>query len=160
MEKKIPIKNYFIVVLIAILTISLTFCLMITYNNKEKNTLSFVSQVKENELDSYITERQEVVIYKASSNNKNIKELEKDLKKYTEEKNLKDFYVYLDLKNVSASFYSKFYVKYLKEDYNKIFEIKEPSIIIIRNGKIASYLNSINNINEVEDFFKKNEVLE
>ena len=99
MEKKIPIKNYFIVVLIAILTISLTFCLMITYNNKEKNTLSFVSQVKENELDSYITERQEVVIYMASSNNKNIKELEKDLKKYTEEKNLKDFYVYLDFRD-------------------------------------------------------------
>lgn len=160
MEKKIPIKNYFIVVLLIILTVSLTFYLMITYNNKDSKSLSFVSQVKENELDSYITERQEVIIYMSSSNNKYIKEFENELKKYTEDKNLKDLYVYLDLNDVSSNFYNEFYVKYLKESYTGTFEIKEPTIVIIRNGKIDSYLNNINDVNQVKDFFEKNEVLE
>lgn len=160
MEKKIPIKNYFIVVLLIILTVSLTFYLMMTYNNKDNKSLSFVSQVKENELDSYITERQEVIIYMSSSNNKDTKGFENELKKYTEDKNLKDLYVYLDLNDVSSNFYNEFYVKYLNESYTGTFEIKEPTIVIIRNGKIDSYLNNINDVDQVKEFFEKNEVLE
>ena len=160
MEKKIPIKNYVIVVLLIILTVSLTFYLMITYNSKDSKSLSFVSQVKENELDSYITERQEVIIYMSSSNNKYIKEFENELKKYTEDKNLKDLYVYLDLNDVSSNFYNEFYVKYLNESYTGTFEIKEPTIVIIRNGKIDSYLNNINDVDQVKELFEKNEVLE
>jgi len=158
--KKIPLKNYFIVGFLIIFTIFLTFYLMKKYDSVKVKEINFVSEVKENELDSYITERQEVIIYMASSNNKGLDTFNKDLKKYTEDKNLKDLYVYLDLKNVSSNFYNKFNIKYLKEADNSVFNIKEPTFVIIRNGKMDSYLNNINSIEQVKEFFKKNEVLE
>lgn len=158
--KKIPLKNYFIVGFLIIFTIFLTFYLMKKYDSVKVKEINFVSEVKENELDSYITERQEVIIYMASSNNKELDKFNKDLKKYTEDKNLKDLYVYLDLKNVSSNFYNKFNIKYLKEADNSVFNIKEPTFVIIRNGKMDSYLNNINSIEQVKEFFKKNEVLE
>ena len=158
--KKIPLKNYFIVGFLIIFTIFLTFYLMKKYDSVKVKKINFVSEVKENELDSYITERQEVIIYMASSNNKELDTFNKDLKKYTEDKNLKDLYVYLDLKNVSSNFYNKFNIKYLKEADNSVFNIKEPTFVIIRNGKMDSYLNNINSIEQVKEFFKKNEALE
>ena len=158
--KKIPLKNYFIVGFLIIFTIFLTFYLMKKYDSVKVKEINFVSEVKENELDSYITERQEVIIYMASSNNKELDTFNKDLKKYTEDKNLKDLYVYLDLKNVSSNFYNKFNIKYLKEADNSVFNIKEPTFVIIRNGKMDGYLNNINSIEQVKEFFKKNEVLE
>lgn len=158
--KKIPLKNYFIVGFLIIFTIFLTFYLMKKYDSVKVKEINFVSEVKENELDSYITERQEVIIYMASSNNKELDTFNKNLKKYTEDKNLKDLYVYLDLKNVSSNFYNKFNIKYLKEADNSVFNIKEPTFVIIRNGKMDSYLNNINSIEQVKEFFKKNEVLE
>lgn len=158
--KKIPLKNYFIVGFLIIFTIFLTFYLMKKYDSVKVKEINFVSEVKENELDSYITERQEVIIYMASSNNKGLDTFNKDLKKYTEDKNLKDLYVYLDLKNVSSNFYNKFNIKYLKEADNSVFNIKEPTFVIIRNGKMDSYLNNINSIEQVKEFFKNNEVLE
>ncbi len=158
--KKIPLKNYFIVGFLIIFTIFLTFYLMKKYDSVKVKKINFVSEVKENELDSYITERQEVIIYMASSNNKELDTFNKDLKKYTKDKNLKDLYVYLDLKNVSSNFYNKFNIKYLKEADNSVFNIKEPTFVIIRNGKMDSYLNNINSIEQVKEFFKKNEVLE
>ena len=158
--KKIPLKNYFIVGFLIIFTIFLTFYLMKKYDSVKVKKINFVSEVKENELDSYITERQEVIIYMASSNNKELDTFNKDLKKYTKDKNLKDLYVYLDLKNVSSNFYNKFNIKYLKEADNSVFNIKEPTFVIIRNGKMDCYLNNINSIEQVKEFFKKNEVLE
>lgn len=161
MEKKIPKKNYIIVALISIFTILLTLFLMNKYNsNKTSENITFVSEIKENELNNYVTERQEVIIYMSSSTNENIKELENDLEKYTKKKNLKDEYVYLDLSKVDSNFYNEFYINYLNESYTGKFKIEEPSLIIIRNGKVESYLNKINNINQIKLFFEKNGVLE
>lgn len=161
MEKKIPKKNYVIVILISVFTILLTFFLMNKYNNnKSVESITFVSEIKENELNNYVTERQEVIIYMSSSNNENIKELEEDLEKYTKKKNLKDEYVYLDLSKVDSNFYNEFYINYLNESYSGKFKIEEPSIVIIRNGKLESYLNNINSINQIKLFFEKNGVLE
>lgn len=78
--KKIPLKNYFIVGFLIIFTIFLTFYLMKKYDSVKVKEINFVSEVKENELDSYITERQEVIIYMASSNNKGLDTFNKDLK--------------------------------------------------------------------------------
>jgi len=161
MEKKIPKKNYIIVILISVFTILLTFFLMNKYNsNKTIENITFVSEIKENELNNYVTERQEVIIYMSSSTNENIKDLESDLEKYTKKKNLKDEYVYLDLSKVNSNFYNEFYINYLNESYSGKFKIEEPTIVIIRNGKVESYLNKINNINQIKLFFEKNGVLE
>lgn len=159
MDKKVPKKNYLILLLLIITTILLTLFLMKTYNNKKKHVskISFVSEIKANELDTYITESQEAIIYFTKVENE---KLENELEEFTKEKNLSDKYVYIDLNIVEDKFYDEFYVKYLKESYNGDFEIIEPSIVIIRNGNLEKYLNNIKNRYQVEKFFLENGVIE
>lgn len=159
MEKKIPKKNYLILTILIVFTVLLTLFLMKTYNNNKKNVskISFISEIKTNELETYTTESQEAIIYFIKTENE---ELEKELEKFTKKYNLEDTYVYIDLNNVEDKFYDEFYIKYLPESFNGNFEIKEPSIVIIRNGKVESYLNNIKNIYQIEKFFLENGVIE
>jgi len=159
MEKKIPKKNYLIIVILTIFTILLTLFLMKTYNNTKKNVsrISFVSEIKANELDAYITESQETIIYFVETKNE---QLESELEKFTKENNLQDKYVYVDLNNVGDKFYENFYVKYVNETWSIDIKIKAPSIFIIRNGKIERYLNNIKSVYQIEKFFLESGVIE
>lgn len=157
--KIIPKKNYIIVIFILIFTYILTFYLMNNYKSNN-NLLSFVSEIKYNEISDYITENQEVVIYMSLSNNKITKDLEKELEKLTIKKNLKNKYLYLNLNKANNNFYNEFYVNYIDEAREKEFEIKAPTIVLIENGRMTNYLNNINNIEQIEEFFKKTGVIE
>jgi hypothetical protein len=158
--RKIPKKNYLYVAILSIFTIMLTFYLVNLYNNNTDKRISFVSEIKENELKSYTTETHEAIIYMSSKNNKSIEQFENDLEKYTLENNLEDKYVYLDLSLVNNNFYNEFYINYINESDIGNFKIIEPTIVLIKNGKVISYKNNLNNIEEIDAFFEDNEVLE
>lgn len=161
MEKKIPKKNYITLLLLSVITIITTFSLMNKYKYKffEKR-VSFVLEIKENELHDYITEGHEVIIYMSNSKNKKLNNLEKDLEKYTIDKGLKDEYLYLDLSQVNNKFYDDFYITYLNESYNGNFKITDPTLVLINDGKIRDYLNNIENIEQIEKFFTNSGVFE
>ena len=97
--RKIPRKNYIYVLVLSFFTIALTFYLSTLYNNNKmsENKMSFVSEIKENELKNYLEETHEAIIYMSESKNKNNYNLEQELEKYTKAYNLEDKYVYLDL---------------------------------------------------------------
>lgn len=160
--KKIPKKNYIYVTILSLFTIILTFYLSNLYlvNKRSENKISFVSEIKENELKSYLDETHEIIIYMSESKNKENDKLEEELKKYTQKNNLEDKYLYLDLSMVSSNFYNEFYVNYINEAYKGNFEIKDPTIIYIKNKKVESYNNNIKDINDVKKFFYENEVIE
>ncbi len=160
--KKIPKKNYIYVTILSFFTIILTFYLSNLYlvNKRSENKISFVSEIKENELKSYLDETHEIIIYMSESKNKENDKLEEELKKYTQKNNLEDKYLYLDLSMVSSNFYNEFYVNYINEAYKGNFEIKDPTIIYIKNKKVESYNNNIKDINDVKKFFYENEVIE
>ena len=143
--KKIPKKNYIYVTILSLFTIILTFYLSNLYlvNKRSENKISFVSEIKENELKSYLDETHEIIIYMSESKNKENDKLEEELKKYTQKNNLEDKYLYLDLSMVSSNFYNEFYVNYINEAYKGNFEIKDPTIIYIKNKKVESYNNNI-----------------
>lgn len=162
MKKTIPTKNYIIVFILSICTLLLTFYLMNVYNNSEnthQKTLS-ISEVRENELKSYITENNEVIIYMSSSNNNQIETFEKNLNNYILDNNLKNEFVYLDLNNVSENFYNEFYINYVKESNSEKFIIKEPTLVIINNRVIKNYINNIDNIDQVKEFLISAGVIE
>ena len=162
MERKIPKKNYILVLILSIFTTGLTFFLMNTYNNNKVNDkrINFISEIKENELKSYITERSETVIYMSLSNNDQNEQLEQQLKEYTLKNNLEEKYIYLDLSTVDTTFYNSFYINYINESYTGNFEIKDPTLVFIKDGKVLNYINNINNIEEVEKFFLESGILE
>lgn len=160
--KKIPKKNYIYVTILSLFTIILTFYLSNLYlvNKRSENKISFVSEIKENELKSYLDETHEIIIYMSESKNKENDKLEEELKKYTQKNNLEDKYLYLDLSMVSSNFYNEFYVNYINEAYKGNFKIKDPTIIYIKNKKVESYNNNIKDINDIKKFFYENEVIE
>lgn len=160
--KKIPKKNYIYVTILSLFTIILTFYLSNLYlvNKRSENKISFVSEIKENELKSYLDETHEIIIYMSESKNKANDKLEEELKKYTQKNNLEDKYLYLDLSMVSSNFYNEFYVNYINEAYKGNFEIKDPTIIYIKNKKVESYNNNIKDIKDIKKFFYENEVIE
>ena len=170
MSRKIPMKNYFITFVLAVITIIIVFSLMNIYNKQKdykessNKNLDILSEIKENELETYFTENHDGIIYMSSSNNKNLEEFEKELKKYIVDKNLTKEIVYLNMFNVSDTFYNEFYLKYFNESSNINVDLtKEPNIFIVNNGKVINYLLSDKeqiNMEDVKKFFKENGVLE
>lgn len=162
MKRKIPKKNYILVLLLSLSTIILTFILVNTYNNNKVSNkrINFISEIKENELKNYITETDEAIVYMSKSNNEKNNLLEEELKEYTLKQNLEDKYVYLDLSLVDNNFYNDFYLNYIKESYTGNFEIKEPTMVIINKGKVKTYINNIDKLEEIKDFFVNNGVVE
>lgn len=161
MKRKIPKKNYIILIILSLITLLLTFFLVNKYKDDfYDNKIKFVSEIKENEINDYAREGHEIIIYMSNSKNRKLRKLEKDLKKYTEQNDLKEKFVYLDLYTVSNNFNNEFYVKFINESYNGSFEIKDPTIVIIDNEKVKTFTNDIKNIDDIKEFFNNNGVLE
>lgn len=156
--KKIPLKNYLIVLILSVATVFLTFYFANNYKkNKIVQKINFLSEIKQNELNSYISERSDVIIFMTYIDND---DLIKNLKKYLKENELKSEFVYIDLNEVNNNFYNEFYVNYVNEASNKSFEIKNSTLVFIENGTINSYINNIKYIEQVKSFFESNELID
>ena len=164
MKRTIPKKNYVLLLLICVSSLVLVFVLMNLYKNnqpKKAKNMSFLSEIKQNEIKNYITENREVIIYASSSTNTENVNLEKEIKKYLSEKNIINNFVYLDLSEVDDSFYEEFHLNYIKESSHEEIDLKkEPSLLIIDNGKMLSYINGITNISEFKHFCEENGALD
>lgn len=157
MEKKIPLKNYVILILLTVLTLSLVFVLSNKYkSNFSEDRMTFVTEIKENDINEYVLEGNDLIIYMSNSKNNKIAKFEEKLKEYTEKNELKDKYMYLDLNEVSDNFDNEFYVNYFNESFNGNFEIKEPTLVIIKDKKIVDYKTELKTIEEVKRFFERN----
>ena len=86
-ERIIPKKNYFILSILAVATIILTFYLSDYYFKREKEiiahntTMNFLLKITENDLKNYIADNHDVIIYFSNSYNKSLIDYEKKLKK-------------------------------------------------------------------------------
>ena len=157
--KKIPKKNYIILVLIILATLFLVFFIRDRYiSKKEYNSMTneridFIFEIKEDELESYLMENREVVIYMASSSDNNVVNFEYELKQYVKEEQLGKEVVYINLNNVSEDFFDKFKDKYFSVNLkaSKTELIKQPNMLIVENGKVVSIMYNTNKIINIED---------
>jgi|GEM_PF-3782705 len=156
-DRIIPKKNYMIVLIISILTLLLIFGLKNIYEKNQvinNETLDFMSEIKENELKTFIIENHEAIIYLSSSNNETLDSFESKLKNYVLNNNLEKTIVYIDLSKVSDKFYENFNKQYFNNKQIIVFE-KEPSLLYIKEGKVVDYLSvskSKINIDIVKEF--------
>lgn len=149
--RQIPIKNYIIAIIISVLTICLVFYLMNIYNSRDTK-INFIDEVSESDIDYYITERSEIIIYMTSA--KKAKNIEKEFKKYLKNKTSKDNYAYIDLNNVKKDFKDNFINKYSE---NKIV-ITDPSLILIENSKIKDSLTNIKEFDQIKQFIERSNI--
>ena len=141
--KKIPVKNYFILILILIIVVAVTFLVADLYKKNKQKENSFYTEMKSighKELNLYLKENPTTIIYIADKYSNENEETEKKLKNIIIETNLYDNFVYLDKTELSNYFLENFE----KEYDTKIDKKKLPIIIIVNDRKVEAIYNSVN----------------
>ena len=167
--RKVPMKNYVIFFLLAVLTIVVVFTIRKTYLNKidfEKSTnvtLNFLSSINEKELSTYLVENRDIILYLSSSSDDSINQFENEFRDYILNNHLSQDILYLNTKNVSKSFFKNFKKNYFADNLksSNIEVINQPNLYLIENGKVTSvmYKNKQDiNIKDVENFIEELEV--
>lgn len=131
--RTVPLKNYIYLFIIIIITISLSLYILKWYNTYNESRLktgilnNYLQVINYNELDDYIVENKNAVIYVTILGNEQIRDFEKNFKNTIMDKNLRDNMLYLDITNENQNS-----VK------NKLkIEDKLPYLIVYTNGKIT-----------------------
>lgn len=163
----IPKKNYIILFVLAIITIIITLLLAnkynqnLQYNLSENDNMSFLSQIKIDEIDNYIMDNHESIIYMSSSDNTELEKIEEELKEYIVSNNYNKNIVYLNSYNLEESKFNEFKQKYFSDTIKEKINLNiQPNIFVIKDGTVSStlYTNDSNdiNINDLKIFLRNN----
>lgn len=143
--KKIPLNNYIKALCLILITIILTIILANYYNSKKEYensmnvTMSFLKTVDSSNVEEYLVETHDVIMYISNSEDENLKEYEETLKKLIIKKELEKNIVYFDTKNLDDEYLRKFLQNYAVDSLKNV-NIVEPNLFIFSNGKIATIL--------------------
>lgn len=163
-NKKVTKKNYIIVCAIFIASIFLVATLAHWYKGYKQYNLDipeidgYINEISEKELNNYLVENTESILYLSRADDSRSREFEKDLKKFIKKYNLRDNMTYINLSKVENL--SKF-IKTFNKKYATDKELKGyPSIIIIKNGKILDiYTDKYLSMKQIKVLLEENEML-
>lgn len=166
-EKNIPLKNYIILAVVLILTIIIVIYFYRWQFSYEKIKLStpiieeYMQVINYNELNDYLIENKNAVIYSSKLGDKKIRDFEVRFKNLIIENSLKDKILYL---NITSEINNENISKEMKNTYklgNKnITNI--PSIMIYEEGKLISIYNIKDdnyNIDKIERYLEEQGVI-
>ena len=163
-EKEIPLKNYILLSIVLILTIVVVIYFFLWKNTYEKSKLQtpilddYLLVINYNELNNYLVENKDAIIYISKLNNENIRLFENKFKNIINKNNLNNKILYLDL---TEDLKENNIVKKINKKYGK--EMTEvPTIVIIKDGKISSSYNikeNKYNIKLLEKYLEKEDVI-
>lgn len=166
MERKIPLKNYILLAVTLIITIILVIYFYMwkqTYDNTKINTMlmdKYIQKINYNELNDYLVENKNTVIYSSVLGNTKTKNFEEKLTKVIEENSLSNSLLYLDLTEELKNKQTK---KEILEKYPELNNnIKAPLIIVFNNEKITSIYNIKDNnynIDKLIEYLEKEEII-
>ena len=165
-------KNYLILLPIIIITIILVFYLRAWYRayNTHQLTIPIISgylnEVKYDELDNYILENPNFVLYMCTSNDISCREFESKFKKIIKRYSLKDIIIYLNLNDfinqennyqllIDGDLVLPTYQE--KEEFFNIY----PTIAIFKDKQLESILiiNDSVTIDKVDQFLEEHEII-
>lgn len=163
-EKEIPLKNYILLSIVLILTIVVVINLFLWKNTYEKNKLQtpilddYLLVINYNELNNYLVENKDAIIYVSKLNDESIRLFENKFKNIINKNNLNNKILYL---NLTEELKENNIVKEINKKYGK--EMTEvPTIVIIKDGKISSSYNikeNNYNIKLLEKYLGKEDVI-
>lgn len=157
-EKEIPFKNYIILAVILIFTILLVVYLFNWQSVYQKNKLQepildkYLMVINYNELDDYLVENKEAIVYVSVLNDEKIRMFENKFKNIIIKNDLNNKILYLNLTNESVEINKKY--------PSNLSEV--PTLIIFDEGKVVeSYSIKDNNydIKAFERFLEKEEII-
>ncbi len=139
--KKIPVKNYIYLSIIVIASIFIIFYLYRWYDTYRESKLNisimnnYLSVINYNELDDYIIENKNAIIYVSKLGDEKINKFEKSFKNMVVENDLRNSMLYLDVTNDNFDI--------VKEKLQ--INTSLPCIIVYTNGKITDVYSITNN---------------
>lgn len=166
--KEIPKKNYIILLGLSIGTIILLVYISSLYKsyqlNKDKDyeIQTVLSTITIDDLDNYIQENPNVIIYISKSDNELIDIFEIDFKKYIKEKELSSEIVYLNTSNIAISDRDKI-AAYFNDEFKRLSLdlLDNSNLLLFKDGKIVDimYLTKKDiDIKDVKVFLEKNNI--
>ena len=157
--REVPRKNYiylFLILLGSLLLLLYIYTWYDAYNENRLNTSimdKYLTVINYNELDNYIIENKDAVIYVSILGNEDISKFEKKFKNLVSEHNLKNDILYLDISNDNISIATNklnideefpYLVVYTNGVITDTYSINDNNY---SNAKIEKYLNRIGVIN-------------
>lgn len=162
----VPLKNYFIVFAIFVATIFCVFLLRYWYISYEEYQLTIpilkdkITEVTVNELDTFLAENLDPIVYIEVSEDENSREVAKDLIDVVKERNLTERVVYVNLSSVENkdAFFADFTAKYMDDKKLEYY----PSLLIFSEGKVVAFVSrtekQVLRISDVEQLFDEFEL--
>lgn len=142
--REIPKKNYIIMFIIVVSVVLLTLISCNIYNTKYRKTsilTNYISEIKMKDLDTYLMEKPNSIIYISNKSATNT-EQELKLKDKLIELNITDYIVYLNIDKTN--------IKKFNQKFKSNIKIDElPIIVIIEDNKITKEY-SIDSIDLIE----------
>lgn len=170
MKREIPKKNYFFVGLISVVVVIVVLYLAKLYTtnniNRESSIMSnYLSNITIEELNNYLLENPDVVIYWDNKANIENTSFEKKLKKYIIKNDLQRKFVFVDTTEVTNSELKVIADKYLDKSLkDKRVNLKTmPNLLILVDGKIVDVLYTFDqemDMDYLKEKFEKYEVVE
>lgn len=150
--RKIPVVNYIIALIVVLITFGLTYVIAKSYiahkNYEQENYMNYLSEVMPEEIDNYIVENHDLIVYITNSSDTDI-ELEKKIKKTLVQNDYVKSTIYLDLNKVDDTFTTAFAQKYNINPEN----LKENTIIIFKTERKAKTINLTNeNVKKLKNY--------
>lgn len=155
--RKIPKKNYLILLVIAVLTVLLVFYINAWIKTYKQNQLNIspltnnVNEVYKNELHLSLSESNQMILYVGYNDSDDVKELEKQLLSTIRSKNLHEYFIYYD---VTKELKNDEYLKILKNEFSEIKDSIDtaPMLIYVKSGEGVEVVDSKSNLITIEDF--------
>lgn len=162
-EREIAFKNYIILALVLIITIIGVIYIFMWYSSKEKSKLElpilddYIMPINYNELNDYIVENKDAVIYTSVLNDVNIRLFENKFKNVIVKNNLNSSILYLDLTDEIKD--NNVLLK-MEKKYGTKVDI--PSVMVFRDGVLTDVYNIKEdnyNIKKLEKYLEKEVVI-
>ena len=141
--RKIPFKNYVflgVVLLVSMLILYYFYLWVDAYNESKLNKPimnKYMDVINYNELDTYLIENPDTIIYVSILENKEIRDFEKNFKKLFKKKKINNDILYLDItediknEDIKNELSNKYMI-------NSVSILDVPVIIVIENGNVKS----------------------
>lgn len=164
--RKIPTKNYVILLIIFLITFLLVYYLYrfyVVYSSYQKETpiiRDVLPEITDQELEHYIQESPSIVIYMCTASDDTCRNFEKSFKKLINKKNLSTYITYLNLSNADIdNFTNKFNNSY---QYKQKLTNNYPALVVFEDDKVRDIIQNSKkekiNMTDVEQFLKRNKI--
>ena len=153
-DRVVPRKNYYILTLLIIMVVVITF-LIFNLNDKYQNSKlessylsGYLNEVSENEINNVMAETTtDFFVLVTDTNNEDIYNFEKDLKKIIKKNDLRDNFVLIDYSDNKDSLDS------LNKKFNSNIETL-PAIIYFKDGVFVKNIDSSEEMLRADEFDK------